>query len=122
MNKFIARLLLIVALVLPAYISQAQDLGEVRTRMKQRLSQIDDLKEKGAVGENNRGYLEARGGGADEGVISAENKDRETVYEALARQTNSSVDQVAKARARQIAQSSRPGVWIQDASGNWKKK
>jgi uncharacterized protein len=90
--------------------------------MKQRLSQIDDLKEKGAVGENNRGYLEARGAGADEGVISAENKDRETVYEALARQTSTSVDQVAKARARQIAQSSRPGVWIQDASGSWKKK
>lgn len=122
MKKFLSRFLLLAALLLPVYLAQAEDLGAVRSRMSQRLSQIDDMKSRGLVGENNRGFLEARGGGADEAVIAAENKDRETVYAALAKQTNTSPEQVAKARARQIAQGSRPGVWIQDADGEWKRK
>ena len=36
-------------------------------RQHQRLSQVDALKSKGAVGENNRGLLEARGQGIDAG-------------------------------------------------------
>jgi len=122
MKTFLSRLLLIAALLLPAYSAHAEDLGAVRARMSQRLSQIDEMKSRGAVGENNRGFLEARGAGADEGVIASENKDRETVYAALAAQTNTSPELVAKARARQIAQGSRPGVWLQDAGGEWKKK
>ena len=100
----------------------AEDLNAVRGRMAQRLPQIDEMKARGVVGENNRGLLEARGSGADSGVISAENKDRETVYAALAEQTKTSTEQVARARARQIAQGSRSGVWVQDISGEWTKK
>jgi uncharacterized protein len=122
MKRFFFRLLLIVSLLAPAYLAKAEDLGAVRARMAQRLSEIDDMKARGVVGENNRGLLEARGDGADQGVISSENKDRETVYAAIAAQTNTSPEQVARARARQIAQGTRPGVWIQDSSGEWKKK
>jgi uncharacterized protein len=122
MKTFLTRLLLVLALFAPTYLVRAEDLGAVRARMSQRLSQIDEMKARGVVGENNRGFLEAREGGGDAGVIAAENKDRETVYAALAAQTNTSPEQVAKARARQIAQGSRPGVWVQDSSGDWKKK
>jgi len=41
--------------------AHAQDMNAVRQRMEQRLSSLDALKDKGLVGENNRGYLEARG-------------------------------------------------------------
>lgn len=95
----------------------------MKARMDQRLAQVDALKEQGAVGENNRGFLESRGGGGDSGaVVSAENQDREIVYAALAQKTGSSVDKVGKARAAKIAQNSRSGVWVQDEAGNWKKK
>ena len=102
----------------------AADLAPVKQRMAQRLASIDALKDRGVVGENNRGYLEARGAltGEENGTMGAENSDRSTVYAALAQQTGSSSDQVGRARARQIAQNSRPGVWLQDESGQWHRK
>jgi uncharacterized protein len=122
MKRLLLGIVFVFALLMPALVVHADDLGAVRARMSQRLPAIDDMKARGVVGENNRGFLEARGAGADDGVISAENRDRETVYAALAQQTNTSPEQVGKARARQIAQGSKLGVWIQDSSGEWKKK
>ncbi len=101
----------------------ADDLGAVKARMNQRLSQVDQLKASGAIGENNRGYLEVRDGGGDAAsVVSAENRDREAVYAAIAKRAGSSAEQVGKARARQIAANSAAGVWLQREDGNWYKK
>lgn len=94
-----------------------------RARIDQRISQIDALKIQGAVGENNRGFLEARSGGSEvAAVVAAENKDREVVYATLAQKTGSTPEKVGQTRARYIAQHSTSGVWIQDESGQWKKK
>lgn len=101
----------------------AQDLGAVRARIAQRLSKVDELKTKGAIGENNRGFLEVRGGDPEAaGVVSAENADREAVYAALAKQTGSSPEQIGRARAKQIAGNSSGGVWVQRDDGSWAKK
>lgn len=102
---------------------RAEDLGSVKARMSRRLSQLDQLKASGAVGENNRGFVEVRGGGGDAAsVVSEENRDREVVYAAIAKQTGSSTDAVGRARARQIAAASRPGVWLQKDDGSWYRK
>ncbi len=116
--------LLILGLMLAgATVARADSLPEVRARMEQRLGKIDQLKASGAIGENNRGFVEARDGGPGAGeVISAENSDREKVYAAIAEKTKTSAEEVGRARARQIAGASSPGVWIQDASGTWTKK
>ena len=102
----------------------AEDLGAVKQRMDQRVAAIDALKQRGAIGENNRGYLEARGSlsGDESRLVPAENADRATVYAALARQTGSTADQVGRARAKYIAQNSTPGVWLQDETGRWYRK
>lgn len=115
--------LMLVVFAGSAAIVQAQDLGAIKARMAQRLSQLDALKAKGAIGENNRGFVEVREGGGDAAaVVNAENKDRETVYAAIAKQTNSSADQVGRARARQIAAGSAAGVWLQREDGSWYRK
>jgi uncharacterized protein YdbL (DUF1318 family) len=103
---------------------RAEDLGAVKARMGQRASKVDAAKARGAAGENNSGFLEARPGATaeDNAVISAENKDRETVYAALAAEHKTSADQVGKTRARHIAEKSAPGVWVQGEDGSWKKK
>ncbi|HUL53178.1 MAG TPA: YdbL family protein [Opitutaceae bacterium] len=102
----------------------AADLGPVKQRMAQRLPAIDALKDRGVVGENNRGYLEARSAlsGEEKGTMEGENSDRSAVYAALAQQTGSSSEQVGRARAKQIAQNSRAGVWLQDENGRWHRK
>ncbi len=121
-KNFLRSVLILLVLNLFSMV-RAEDLGAVRTRIEQRLSQVDVLKGQGAVGENNGGYLEVRGGGADvAAVVAAENKDREMVYAVLAQKTGTSAEQVGKSRAAKILQSASSGVWVQDEGGNWKKK
>jgi uncharacterized protein YdbL (DUF1318 family) len=101
-----------VLLLVTAPLTQAQDLGAIRSRMEQRVGQIDTLKTSGVLGENNRGFLEVRSGD-DQGVAAAENADRAAVYAALAKKTGATADSVGKARAKQIAGASAKGVWVQ---------
>ncbi|MBL9215978.1 MAG: DUF1318 domain-containing protein [Opitutaceae bacterium] len=121
----IARLLTLFAaaclLAAPAF---AQNAADLRRRMEQRLPQIDALKAQEVLGENNRGLLEERKAGSAEAgrVIADENRDREAVYALIAKDTGASVEAVARARARQIAANSRPGVWLQDDGGRWYRK
>ena len=98
-------------------------LSEVRARMDQRLQQIQALKAQGAVGENNLGFLEVRGGQSEASeIVAAENQDRTMVYADTAKRTNTPVDQVGRTRAIRIAGRSLPGEWVQDQAGDWKKK
>jgi uncharacterized protein len=102
----------------------AETATDIRRRMEQRLPQIDALKAQEAVGETNRGFLDERKAGVPNAaaVVAAENHDRETVYGYIAKETGASADSVGRARAKQIAANSRPGVWVQDEAGKWIKK
>ena len=113
-----------VAASLAAVVMHAESAADIRRRMEQRLGTIDTLKAQEAVGENNRGFLEVppAGKGGAGNVVAEENRDREAVYALIAKETGATADAVGRARARQIAAGSRGGVWIQDESGQWKKK
>ncbi len=124
-TKLFWRLFLLTVLAVGfAGTGRAQDSGAIKSRMAQRLGAIDGLKDRGIAGENNRGYLEARGaaGGEEQRLISEENTDRRAAYTLIAQQTNSDVDAVGRARAQRIAIGSKRGVWIQEASGEWRQK
>ena len=96
---------------------------DIKARMKQRLPIIIDLKARGIVGEDNKGYLDFVGGKKEKAdVVAAENKDRNTVYKAIAKQQGTTVDLVGQHRARQIALKANSGEWLQDANGNWYQK
>lgn len=124
-TAFLLRLLFLFAAAIGgAAIVRAEDLGAVKARMDQRQGTVDALKDKQTVGENNRGFLEARGAlaPADEKVVSDENSDRRTVYQALAQQNGVSADAVGRQRADQIRVRSKRGVWLQDPNGEWRQK
>jgi len=96
---------------------------EIKQRMIERLPVITALKTKGLVGEDNRGYLQFIGQKKEnEAVVAAENKDRQMVYEAIAKQQGTTVELVGKHRAVQIADKAQPGEWLQDANGKWYQK
>ncbi len=122
--KSLLRLLVVsIALFTATAAVQAQSLDELRQRMEKRLPDIDALKSKGAVGENNKGMLEPRdGSSAAVAAAAEENKDRTAVYAALAKRTGSTPEAVAQARAKQIIQRSAPGVWVQRENGEWYRK
>lgn len=119
------RLLFLVALAgLGSAAVRAADLGAVKARMEQRQGAVDDLRDRQLAGENNRGYLEARGNAssADQKVISDENSDRREVYAALAAQTKTDPETVGRQRAQQLALRSKRGVWVQASNGEWSQK
>lgn len=98
--------------------------ADIKARMQQRLPTIVQMKAEGIIGENNMGFLEFIPGAArkNEDVVIAENNDRQMVYEAIARQQNTTAELVGKRRAIQIAQNAVEGEWLQDSSGRWYKK
>lgn len=95
----------------------------IKDRMLSRLPVINELKAKGLVGENNKGFLEFRTGEQPKAdVIQAENQDRGEVYKAIAKRQDTSAEFVGQTRAAQIAGNESPGVWIQSSDGSWAKK
>ena len=95
----------------------------IKDRMKQRLPVIADLKAKGIIGENNRGYLGfVTGARAQEGVVAAENKDRKKIYNHFAKQQNTTPDVVEKVQAQRKAQRAKSGEFFQNPDGSWHKK
>lgn len=123
-HSLLLALLVFCSLSLAPAVLRAQDLGAIRARMEQRLTDLNGVKNKGVAGENNRGYLEARGApsSGDQQVIQAENADRRQVYAAIASETGSSADEVGRKRAAQLAELARPGHWVQGADGSWRRK
>ncbi len=113
-----------IALLCLAAGAWAQDMGALRARMQERLPQLDALKAQGVIGETNDGYVATRvaNNKAAETLVAAENVDRKAVYEAIARRTESDHETVGKIRARQIAENSAVGVWIQSSTGKWEMK
>ena len=95
----------------------------IKERMIQRLPAIADLKTKGIIGEDNRGYLGfVSSTRAQEDVIAAENADRKTVYEAFAKQQNTTLDVVENVQASRKAEKAQPGEFFQKPDGSWVKK
>jgi uncharacterized protein YdbL (DUF1318 family) len=100
--------------------AQSEDL---KARMLERLPQITDLKARGIVGENNKGFLDFIGGKSEKKeVVDAENADRQKIYQAIGAKENTGPDLVGKRRALQIRENAGPGEWLQEDSGKWVKK
>lgn len=116
---------LLVGVFLLALLVQAES-AELKQRFLQRKPLLEDMKNQGWVGENNLGFLSFRGaaGQSKENtqVVQAENEDRKTVYAEIAAKVNTSVADVGKRRAAQIATLAAAGQWLQDADGNWYQK
>ena len=102
----------------------AESAATIKANMQKRLPAINALLKRGVVGEGNNGYLAVLGTlTADEQkVVEAENRDRKTVYSAIARQQGATVELVGQRRALQIAERAQAGTRIQNAEGKWLTK
>jgi uncharacterized protein YdbL (DUF1318 family) len=116
--------LLLTFLLSTALSAKAADLGAVKNAMKERQPAIEALWAEGKIGENNQGFVEARAEltDAQEKLVKAENADREVVYKAIARSTQTTPGQVGVQRALQISKRAAKGLWLQDAEGKWYRK
>ena len=101
---------------------------DVKTALDNRRDRYDrlrELKAKGAVGENNRGYVEVLGDNPQAKTIAeAENKDREVIYKTIANQNDLSgaLPTIEKVFGQVQRDKASPGDKIQGADGQWVTK
>ena len=105
----------------------------IRESLTKRFEKLKVFYDKGAIGENREGYIEARD---DEGLslaqkrdrealVKAENSDRRNLYREIVKENKFGEDRlkdVQKIFAQQWAEKSRVGWWIQKEDGKWEKK
>ena len=104
-------------------LSASASADSIKARMKARLPTIIQLKAAGIIGETHLGFLAFIGSNkVDQDLVTAENADRRTVYQAIAKQQGTTATVVGQRRALQIANKAQPGEWFQDADGTWYRK
>ena len=121
--KKLTALFILFCLCLPAL--QANNAETIKQNMIKRLPRIQELKKDGLIGENQQGFLEAVQSSlpaADKELIEAENADRKSVYEAIARQQGTTAELVGKLRAKKIFEQAKSGEFLKQEDGTWKKK
>jgi uncharacterized protein len=105
----------------------------IRESMKNRFPQLKPFYDRGALGENNNGFVAARdtaGLSLQERsrvntLIDQENRDRAALYSEIATANKlgpESVPQIEKIFANSWRDKSQPGWWVQDENGAWRKK
>jgi uncharacterized protein YdbL (DUF1318 family) len=111
------------AAVLAAGAADLAGAENLKARFNARNAAIMELKAKGIVGENNKGFLEFVGGKREkQPIVAEENSDRLKVYTAIAKRQGTTPDAVGVQRAIQISKKALPGDWLQDANGKWYRK
>ena len=127
MKKFLALSVAAFALAfaVPHALSAADGAATIKKNMAERKPKIEVLKKAGSIGENKTGYLEVMKDvkleDADNKLVEAENKDRKTVYSAIAKKEGSTVDKVGQLRAKTIHANAKEGEYIQGEDDKWVK-
>jgi hypothetical protein len=110
-------------IILLATVAGAANMKAIKAQMLERKPTIDALKKSGNIGEGVDGYLHVRqAAGNAAGVMKAENADRRTVYQSIANQQKTSLNNVAQRRGRQLIGLAAPGHWLKKKDGNWYQK
>lgn len=96
---------------------------DLKARFLERKPFLDELKDRGIIGENNKGFIVFRTHFKENrDVVNEENADRLKVYRNIARRHETDVNVVGRRRAVQIAKIAPPGHWLQDEDGRWYRK
>ena len=92
---------------------------------KDRFGELRALKSSGAVGENNRGYVEVLKNTANaNSVASDENRDRKVIYQTIAEQNGleGALSTIETAFAQVQSDKANSGDKVQTAAGGWVSK
>ena len=119
-------------------VKRMPDVVDAYRQMGARTAETDGLRDSGKVGEANSGLLVAREGQlstAGKKVVDSENENRRTVMRGMAkaiirinrlREDEQNIRQVLPQATEEFAkirrESAKKGWWIQDPSGNWRRK
>jgi uncharacterized protein YdbL (DUF1318 family) len=118
----------------PTIVAQApktdtEELRRLTESQNRRLGALQPWAERGCIGENNQGQVEARPGQGCSGevarLIGDENRDRQAIVETFMRQNHIAPGDAGRVRAsfaKAYRDRAHAGQWIQTDQGEWKKK
>ncbi len=138
-NRFSPRLLAALSFVSAAHAQEADinvsnpAIRAIKDSIKARSDAIKPFMDRGSIGIAADGLLAIRNTDGlnlkeraeTKQLVDAENRDRENLYVEIAKANNISKESVPKIKsifARSWLDQARPGWWLQDSQGNWKKK
>ena len=106
--------------------AEAATKQELQAKFEKRYPQLLAYKRDGKVGENMQGLVEAiKREYLDDKTLAKlvddENADRKELYKLLAAEEKTSVDQVAAAAAKRNYDKAKPGEYLKQTDGTWKK-
>jgi hypothetical protein len=100
--------------------------ADLQKAFEQRYPQIQAAKAAGKVGETTQGLIEAvKGQSLDaptQKLVDDENRDRNELYQLIAKETNATPQVVAEQNARRNFQRAKSGEWLKSADGRWEQK
>jgi len=105
----------------------------LKDSIRERSNAIKPFMDRGNIGIGQDGLLVVRGTDGlnlkeradSKQLVDAENRDRENLYAEIAKANGIQKDSIPKIKvifAKSWLDQARPGWWIQDTQGNWKKK
>lgn len=94
----------------------------LKTRFEQRRARLLELKNQGSIGETFKGYVDFVKQPVEQELVQAENADRQTLYEMIAKEQNLTVAEVEKRGAKRHFDRAESGHWLKYPSGQWKQK
>jgi uncharacterized protein len=105
----------------------------LKKQMGERFPRLRPYYQKGAIGEGFKGFVETRDAGTlsvaerteVRQLVDAENRDRQALYQEVAKSMNITPDQIIKVQrifADKWQQAAAPGWWNQREDGTWVKK
>lgn len=103
----------------------AQSKEEITSSMRDRYPALLDAKNKGLVGEawtGLAGLVDADVPAAVQSLVSAENNDRRALFQIIARETGTSVEEVARQNRIRMYRLAEDNHLLQDQNRQWVKK
>lgn len=115
----------VLGLCLVAWAEQGPSRAELKERFRARDAKLTELKDAGLVGETFQGYVEVVPGREldEEGrkLVEAENADRRTLYEMIAKEQGITVEEVGQQAAKGNFRYAKRGHWLRYPEG-WRQK
>ncbi len=94
-------------------------------RRRDRRPELVSWQQQGVLGENRSGLVEIRvpqQAGAVQGLVQAENSDRMQIYQGVAQQNGTSVEEVQKLYAKRLQGDAPSGTPVETDGGQWQIK
>jgi hypothetical protein len=124
--------LLVFLFVVPVFAEGKYDIKQMTPEVqnalngrRDRFDQLRALKSSGAVGENNRGYVEVlKQDGSAGDIVAAENRDRKVIYQTIAEQNGleNAISTIESVFAQVQRDKAGPGEQVQTEDGRWISK